>query len=54
MTRVDGLNHVLRVGSVVRSDDSWRFWSLFGKNGRRKGKCMEISTFGCVNHEQRR
>jgi len=46
MTSVDGLNHVLRVRSVVRSDDSRRFWSLFGKNGGRKGKCMEISTFG--------
>jgi hypothetical protein len=46
MTRIDGLNHVLRVRSVIRPDDGRGFRSLFGENGRRKGKCMEISTFG--------
>jgi len=46
MTRVDGLNHVLRVRTVVRSDDGWGFWSLCGENGGRKGKRMKISAFG--------
>jgi len=45
MTRVDGLNHVLRVQTVIRSDYGRGVWGLFGENGWRKGKCMEISAF---------
>jgi hypothetical protein len=46
--RVDGLNHVLRVQTVVRLDDGWSFWSLFRKNGGRKGERMKIRAFGYV------
>lgn len=46
MTRVDGLDHVLSVWTVVRSDDGRGFRSLFGENGWRKSKCMEIGAFG--------
>jgi len=45
MTGVDGLNHVLRVWTVIRSDYGRGFGGLFGENGRRKGKCVEISAF---------
>ena len=48
MTRIDGLNHILRVRTIIRSDDGRCFWSLFGENGRRKGKCVKISAFGYV------
>jgi len=46
MTRIDGLNNVLRVWTVIRSDNGRGLGGLFGENGRRKGKCMEISAFG--------
>lgn len=45
MTGVDGLNHVLRVRTVIRSDDGRGFWGLFGKNGWRESKRVEISAF---------
>ena len=48
MTRIDGLNHILRVRTIIRSDDGRCFWSLFGENGRRKGKCVKISALGYV------
>ena len=53
VTRVNGLNDILRVRSVVRSDYGWSFWGLFGENGWRKGKCMEISAFGYAHQDQR-
>jgi len=46
VTRVDGLNYVLRVRTVIRSDNRGGFGGLLGENGRRKGKRMEISAFG--------
>ena len=52
VTRVNGLNHVLRVGTVVRPDYGRGFGGLFGENAWRKGKCMKISAFGCIYHDQ--
>jgi len=46
MTRINCLNHILRVRAVIWSDYGWGFGCLFRKNGWRKGKCMEISAFG--------
>jgi len=45
MTGVDGLDHVLCVRAIVRSDDGRGFWSLFGEDGWRKSEGVEISTF---------
>jgi len=39
------LNHVLRVRTIIRSDYGRGLGCLFGKNGWRKGKRMEISAF---------
>jgi len=48
MTGINGLNHVLSVRTVIGSDYGRGFGGLFRENGRRKGKCMEISAFGYV------
>jgi hypothetical protein len=50
MTGVDGLNHILCVWTVIRSDDGRGFGCLFGEDGRGKGKRVKISAFGdcCV------
>jgi hypothetical protein len=45
MTGVDGLDHVLCVRTVVRSDDGRGFWSLFGEDGWRESEGVEISAF---------
>jgi len=46
MTGVDGLNHVLSVRTIIRSDCGRGFGGLFRENGWRKGKCMKISALG--------
>ena len=53
MTGINGLNDILRVRPVIRSDYSRRLGGLFGENGRRKSECMEISAFCYVCQEQR-
>jgi len=45
MAGIDCLNHVLRVRTIIRSDYGRGLGCLFGKNGWRKGKRMEISAF---------
>jgi len=45
MTRINGLNDVLRVRSIIWSDYGRCFWGLFGENGWRKSECMKISAF---------
>jgi len=45
MTRINGLNNMLRVRSVIRSDYGRCFGRLFGENGRGKSECMKISAF---------
>jgi hypothetical protein len=46
VTGVDGLDNVLRIRTVVGSDDGGGFRSLLRENGGREGKCMKISAFG--------
>ena len=53
MTRVDGLDHVLCVWAVIRSDGGRGFGSLFRENGWRESKRVEISAFSCVCRGQR-
>ena len=45
---VNGLNHVLCVRTVIRSDHGRGFWCLFREDGRREGERMKISAFGYV------
>jgi hypothetical protein len=51
MTRIDGLNHVLCIRTVIRSDYGRGFGGLFGENGWRESKCVKISAF-CYAHGQ--
>jgi len=53
MTGINGVNHVLSVWAVIRSDYGRGFGGLFGENGWREGKCVEISAFGYVHQETR-
>jgi hypothetical protein len=45
MTRIDGLNNILCIRSVIRSDYGRCFGGLFGENGRRESECVKISAF---------
>ena len=54
MTSVDGVDHVLCVRTVVRSDDGRGFWSLFGEDSWRESKRVEISAFSYVYNDKRK
>ena len=54
MTRINGLNNILRVRSVIGSDYGRCLGGLFGENGGRKSECVKISAFGYVYRDQRR
>lgn len=53
MTGINGLNNVLRIRSVIRSDYGRCFGGLFGENGWRESECVKISAFCYVYRDQR-
>ena len=52
MTGVDGLDHGLRVRTVVRSDYGRGLGCLSRENGWRKGKRVKIGAFCCMRHDK--